>query len=54
MSSTSDIRNGLCIKYNHDIYKRSGSPKEATEIKTHYENLFLNNDKPITFIKFKI
>ena len=21
MSSTSDIRNGLCIKYNHDIYK---------------------------------
>ena len=39
---------------NHDIYKRSGSPKEATEIKTHYENLFLNNDKPITFIKFKI
>jgi len=39
---------------NHDIYKRSGSPKEATEIKTHYEKLFLNNDKPITFIKFKI
>ena len=39
---------------NHDIYKRSGSPKEATEIKTHYENLFLNNGKPITFIKFKI
>lgn len=21
MASTSDIRNGLCIKYNHDIYK---------------------------------
>ena len=21
MSTTSDIRNGLCIKYNHDIYK---------------------------------
>ena len=39
---------------NHDIYKRSGSPKEATEIKPHYENLFLNNGKPITFIKFKI
>ena len=39
---------------NHDIYKRSGSPKEATEIKTHYEKLFLNNDKAITFIKFKI
>lgn len=21
MASTSDIRNGLCIKFNHDIYK---------------------------------
>ncbi|HKJ48114.1 MAG TPA: hypothetical protein VJ973_03445, partial [Christiangramia sp.] len=21
MASTSDIRNGLCIRYNHDIYK---------------------------------
>ena len=21
MASTSDIRKGLCIKYNHDIYK---------------------------------
>ena len=21
MATTSDIRNGLCIKYNHDIYK---------------------------------
>ena len=21
MSTTSDIKNGLCIKYNHDIYK---------------------------------
>jgi elongation factor P len=21
MASTSDIRNGLCIKYNHDIFK---------------------------------
>ncbi|MBC7494735.1 MAG: elongation factor P, partial [Flavobacterium sp.] len=21
MASTSDIKNGLCIKFNHDIYK---------------------------------
>ena len=47
-------KNAEILYSNHDIYKRSGSPKEATEIKTHYENLFLNNDKPITFIKFKI
>jgi tRNA (guanine-N7-)-methyltransferase len=39
---------------NHDIYKREGSPKEVTEIKTHYESLFLKEDKPITYIKFKI
>jgi|TARA_Y100000385_G_scaffold253830_1_gene278261 tRNA (guanine-N7-)-methyltransferase len=48
------MKNAEILYSNHDIYKRSGSPKEATEIKTHYENLFLNNDKPITFIKFKI
>ena len=39
---------------NHDIYKREGSPKEVTDIKTHYESLFLKEDKPITYIKFKI
>ena len=48
------MNNAEILYSNHDIYKRSGSPKEAIEIKTHYENLFLNNDKPITFIKFKI
>ena len=42
------------IYSNHDIYKREGSPKEVTEIKTHYESLFLKEDKPITYIKFKI
>ena len=47
-------KNAEILYSNHDIYKRSGSPKEATEIKTHYENLFLIKDKPITFIKFKI
>jgi tRNA (guanine-N7-)-methyltransferase len=39
---------------NHDIYQREGSPEEVTEIKTHYESLFLKEDKPITYIKFKI
>jgi tRNA (guanine-N7-)-methyltransferase len=48
------MKNAEILYSNHDIYKRSGSPKEATEIKTHYENLFLIKDKPITFIKFKI
>ena len=47
--------NGAEILYsNHDIYKREGSPKEVTDIKTHYESLFLKEDKPITYIKFKI
>ena len=48
------MNNAEILYSNHDIYNRLGSPKEAVEIKTHYENLFLNNDKPITFIKFKI
>ena len=48
------MKNAEILYSNHDIYKRSGSPKEATEIKAHYENLFLIKDKPITFIKFKI
>lgn len=48
-------KKGAEILYsNHDIYKREGSPKEVTSIKTHYESLFLKEAKPITYIKFKI
>ena len=39
---------------NHNIYKLEGSPEEVTEIQTFYENQYLQQDKPITYIRFKI
>ncbi|WP_026754731.1 tRNA (guanosine(46)-N7)-methyltransferase TrmB [Sediminibacter sp. Hel_I_10] len=39
---------------NHNVYRQEGSPKEVTEIQTYYESLYLEKDKPITYIKFKI
>ncbi len=39
---------------NHNIYKQEGSPDEVTSIQTHYETLYLEKNKPITYIRFKI
>ncbi len=39
---------------NHNVYKHDGSPKEVTEIQTFYESQYLEQDKPITYIRFKI
>jgi len=38
---------------HHDIYNSSSSPIEATSIQTFYENQYLKQKKPITYIKFK-
>ena len=38
---------------HHDIYSNQYSPSEATEIKTHYEKIFLSKNKPISYIKFE-
>ena len=38
MASTSDIRKGLCIKYNHDIYKIIESKFEEIKEKINSEN----------------
>ena len=38
---------------NHDIYNSSSPPEEATSIQTFYENQYLKQNKPITYIKFK-
>ncbi len=38
---------------NHDIYNSSSPPSEATAIQTFYEKQYLQNSKPITYIKFK-
>lgn len=39
---------------NHDIYKNEGAPEEVTAIQTFYENQYLEVNKAITYIKFKI
>ncbi|WP_378186327.1 tRNA (guanosine(46)-N7)-methyltransferase TrmB [Aquimarina sp. W85] len=39
---------------NHDVYKQAGSPKEVTSVQTFYEKQYLEKNKPITYIQFKI
>lgn len=39
---------------NHDVYKQAGSPEEVTSIQTFYESQYLEHNKPITYIRFKI
>jgi len=38
---------------NHDVYKQGGSPEEVTGIQTFYETQYLEQNKPITYIRFK-
>jgi tRNA (guanine-N7-)-methyltransferase len=45
--------NHQVIYAHHDIYNSSSPPIEATSIQTFYENQYLENNKPITYIKFK-
>ena len=39
---------------NNDVYHQEGSPEEVTAIQTFYESQYLEQGKPITYIKFKI
>ncbi|TYA70032.1 tRNA (guanosine(46)-N7)-methyltransferase TrmB [Seonamhaeicola marinus] len=39
---------------NHDVYNQEGSPEEVTSIQTFYESQYLEQNKPITYIRFKI
>lgn len=39
---------------NHNVYKQAGSPDDVTEIQTYYEGQYLEQDKPITYIRFKL
>ncbi|WP_431156774.1 tRNA (guanosine(46)-N7)-methyltransferase TrmB [Winogradskyella poriferorum] len=39
---------------NHNVYKLEGSPEEVTAIQTFYEAQYLEQDKAITYIRFKI
>ncbi|SKB54630.1 tRNA (guanine-N7-)-methyltransferase [Salegentibacter holothuriorum] len=39
---------------HHDIYKNEYSPKAVREIQTFYEKQYLDQEKPITYIQFRI
>ncbi len=39
---------------NHNVYKLEGSPEEVTSIQTFYEKQYLEQNKPITYIRFKL
>lgn len=39
---------------NHNVYKNEGSPEAVTAIQTFYENQYLEINKAITYIRFKI
>ncbi len=39
---------------NHDVYKNQGAPEEVIAIQTFYEKQYLEQNKPITYTRFKI
>lgn len=39
---------------NHNIYKNEGAPEEVTSVQTFYESQYLEQNKPITYIKFRL
>jgi len=46
---------GIPVIYaNHDIYHNSGAPEDALSIQTFYEQGFLEQDKPITYLTFSL
>ena len=46
---------GLEVLYaNHDVYHNEGAPSEVLEIQTFYEKQYLEKNKPITYIQFRL
>ena len=39
---------------NHNVYRNEGAPEIVTTIQTFYEQQYLEQDKAITYIKFRI
>ncbi|MFD2551183.1 tRNA (guanosine(46)-N7)-methyltransferase TrmB [Bizionia sediminis] len=39
---------------NHNVYHQAGSPTDVTSVQTFYESQYLEQNKPITYIQFKI
>ena len=45
---------GEVIYAHHDIYNNENSPIESTAIQTFYEKKFLEKNKSITYMKFRL
>lgn len=39
---------------NHHVYRNEGAPEVVTAIQTFYESQYLEQNKPITYIKFRL
>lgn len=39
---------------NHNVYRNEGAPEMVTGIQTFYESQYLEQNKPITYIKFQL
>lgn len=39
---------------NHNVYRNDGAPEVVTAIQTFYESQYLEQNKPITYIKFQL
>lgn len=39
---------------NHDVYHNEGAPSIVIEVQTFYEQIFLDEGKPITYLQFKL
>ena len=45
---------GIEVAYaHHDLYTNPYAPKEASAVQTYYEKIYLEENKPITYLKFK-
>ena len=42
------------IYAHNNIYRNSNAPKEAIAIQTFYEKIFINQNKPIAYMKFRL
>ena len=45
---------GIEVEYaHHDLYTNPYAPEEASAVQTYYEKIYLEENKPITYLKFK-
>ncbi len=46
---------GIEVSYaHHNIYNNPHAPEQVTAVQTHYESIYLKENKPITYLKFQL